>query len=225
MSYHREERKCLKCKKYIPKCNGKYCSQDCMLKDENYSKRRKGQKAWNKGLGKKNVSKICKCGKVFFGYEKKYCSMKCYHKYQAPWNKNLTKEIDGRVLKNAINISKTMSTYYIKHKHPRLGKEGMKGKKNPNWRGGISNEPYGYEFNKKLKLFIRERDGYRCQQCFRHQEELKQSLTVHHIDFNKKNNNVLNLIALCHSCNSSMNYKRDDWIQYFQALQKKRGIC
>ena len=51
-------------------------------------------------------------------------------------------------------------------------RERVLGKKNNNWQGGKSFEPYGIEFSKKLKEEVRKRDNYRCQQCFRHQDEL-----------------------------------------------------
>jgi len=47
-----------------------------------------------------------------------------------------------------------------------------KGEKHPNWQGGKSFEPYGIEFDEGLREQIRQRDRYRCQQCFRHQSEL-----------------------------------------------------
>ena len=91
----------------------------------------------------------------------------------------------------------------------------------PNYMGGKSFEPYGIEFNNRLKENIRKRDCYRCQQCFRHQDELyyksgkKYSLIVHHIDYNKQNNSPENLISLCHSCHLQTNYERKDWTNYF----------
>ena len=98
----------------------------------------------------------------------------------------------------------------------------MKNKLNPNWNNGSSFEPYGLEFNEKLREQIRQRDNYRCQQCFRHQDELftkngrKIKLSIHHIDFNKQNNNPNNLISLCKRCHMQTNYNREDWIKYFQ---------
>jgi 5-methylcytosine-specific restriction endonuclease McrA len=86
---------------------------------------------------------------------------------------------------------------------------------NGNWNGGSSFEPYGLEFNDKLKEQIKQRDGFRCQECFRHQNELKRQLHIHHIDFNKQNNNPLNLIALCGSCHSQTQFDRTNWTNYF----------
>ena len=99
-----------------------------------------------------------------------------------------------------------------------------------NWQGGISENPYGIEFNKQLNEKIRKRDGFRCQQCFREQDELrtetnrKRKLNVHHIDFNKENNNPSNLIALCQRCHMQTNYNRDGWINYFQNEMEIRGL-
>ena len=107
-------------------------------------------------------------------------------------------------------------------KNPIHGK-GYKliGNKNGMWQNGKSFELYPAEFNNQLKELIRKRDNYRCQQCFRHQDELyskngrKYKLSVHHIDYDKKNNDPTNLIALCSNCHAQTNYKRKDWINYF----------
>ena len=98
----------------------------------------------------------------------------------------------------------------------------MSGENNPSWQNGISYELYTKEFNEELKEQIRKRDNYRCQECFRHQDELfdkkgkHYKLNVHHIDYNKKNNNPDNLISLCKSCHSKTNFKRTDWTNYFK---------
>lgn len=99
--------------------------------------------------------------------------------------------------------------------------------KHPNWKDGKSFEPYGIEFNRILKEQIRKRDSYRCQECFRHQDELygksgrKYKLHVHHIDYNKKNNENSNLISLCRNCHLQTNFNREDWIKYY----KERSLC
>jgi len=103
--------------------------------------------------------------------------------------------------------------------------KAQKGKNNNNWQGGISFEPYGLEFNNKLREQIRKRDNYRCQQCFQHQDALfenykagirRRKLSVHHIDYQKTNNNPENLISLCRSCHQQTNFKREDWEEYFK---------
>ena len=89
------------------------------------------------------------------------------------------------------------------------------GEKHPNWLGGISFEPYGIEFNAKLKEKIRRRDGYKCSVCNTHEKQARFKLTIHHIDYNKQNNKPKNLISVCISCHTKTNYNRDYWYAYF----------
>lgn len=90
------------------------------------------------------------------------------------------------------------------------------------WHGGKSFEPYGIDFNNKRKEERRKIDNYRCQQCFRQQDELftrtgkSVKLAIHHIDYNKQNNSIENLISLCPNCHAQTNFKREDWINYFK---------
>lgn len=96
--------------------------------------------------------------------------------------------------------------------------------KHPNWRGGTSFEPYGIGFNKQLKEQIRKRDNHRCQQCFRREDELRTKknnpykLIIHHIDYDKQNNDPENLISLCATCHGQTNFEREDWTNYFKNL-------
>lgn len=97
------------------------------------------------------------------------------------------------------------------------GKENplWKGSNNPNWNNGSSYEPYGIEFNNQLKEKIRKRYNYTCQECNKLQKDLGYKLPIHHIDYNKKNNQENNLISLCRKCHSKTNFNRKDWIKYF----------
>jgi len=84
------------------------------------------------------------------------------------------------------------------------GKVGMpwSGEKHHNWQGGITNKSYPPIFNKYLKKLIKERDGYKCTSC----GDIK-SLCIHHIDFNKKNCSLNNLITLCARCHNRLTVK------------------
>jgi hypothetical protein len=93
------------------------------------------------------------------------------------------------------------------------------GEGNPNWQGGASFLPYSSDFNDQLKEKVRVRDNHRCQRCFRNQDELIDNngkpykLLVHHINFNKNNNNLTNLISLCRNCHLEIHYKEGGFIR------------
>jgi len=98
----------------------------------------------------------------------------------------------------------------------------VSGDKSYRWQGGKSFEPYSKEFNNFLKTQIRKRDNYQCRECLKFQNDLRTNtnriykLIIHHIDFNKKNNNQNNLISLCRPCHSKTNYNREKWILYYK---------
>jgi len=114
------------------------------------------------------------------------------------------------------NISKTRKQLGLAKgkNNPMYGK--YCGKDNHFWQGGISFEPYAPEFNRQLKELIRQRDGYKCQLCGIPEIENIEKLTIHHIDYVKKNCLPENLIALCRSCNSKVNANRNYWTGYFK---------
>lgn len=105
----------------------------------------------------------------------------------------------------------------------------MKGKENPNWRGGTSFLPYCSKFNKQLKEEIRKRDEYQCQfsGCLCTQLESKvlynMSLIPHHIHY-KKEDCYPNLITLCLKHHSIVNFNRDYWEKFFMNMLKIRGL-
>jgi len=97
-------------------------------------------------------------------------------------------------------------------------KFGNKNEKHPNWKGGIGRLPYSSDWNKDKRLEIKERDGYVCQNV--NCKNVTDTLTVHHIDYNKKNCDNQNLITLCVSCNVRANYNREYHQQFYQELIK-----
>ena len=89
-----------------------------------------------------------------------------------------------------------------------------RGENHPNWRGGVSFEPYPTAWDRELKELIRGLDGYKCVVCGAEQSELGKRLDVHHIDYNKGNLNTQNLISLCHSCHASTHHNQGYWKEY-----------
>ncbi len=84
-----------------------------------------------------------------------------------------------------------------------------------NWKGGISFEPYCCIFSiQEFKDIILERDNYRCQNpdC----NGISKRRCIHHIDYDKKNCKLNNLITLCASCNTRANTNRDEWQKFYQ---------
>ncbi len=186
----------------------KYCSREC------YYKTLKGKQTTNK----EKIKKICPiCKKEFYVLPSRnnriYCSNKCFSLSRvginrnvicAGWNKGLkwSKDVIEKFKKSKLNL------YSDKENHPR-------------WLGGKSFEPYSIDWDKKLKDSIRKRDGYKCKICGIGQKNLTgktKKLSVHHIDYNKKNCSPDNLITLCNSCHVRTNTNRKYWSQFFQKI-------
>ena len=183
------------------------------------SKNKKGKSTWMKGKHHTEETKQ----KISEAKKGKHSSFKTeFGKGNIPWNKGRKglQEVWNKGMKGlqiGYKFKKGNIPWNKEKKSPQTS-----GKKNGNWLGGKSFEPYGITFNEQLKEQIRKRDGHRCQECFRHQDELftktgkKRKLSVHHIDYCKQNNNLNNLIALCLNCHLQTNYKRSDWTKYFK---------
>jgi len=102
--------------------------------------------------------------------------------------------------------------------------EGKFGELAPNWQNGKSFEEYPQEFNKQLKQSILERDDCICQcpDC----EHKTNLLDTHHIDYDKKNNSLDNLITLCRKCHAKTfgKNKRLYWIEFYQNILINRIV-
>jgi hypothetical protein len=105
-------------------------------------------------------------------------------------------------------INKMSEAVHQRHQEENFG--FAKGEDNFSWAGGIASKGYGEEWTVRLKRIIKKRDGYICQLC-----KTQNNLAVHHIDYNKKNCGLSNLITLCVSCNVKVNFKRAYWENYF----------
>ena len=150
----------------------------------------KHRQAWNKGLTNIYSNKTLKL-------------MSKTHKGVIPWNKGIPR---SKLTKE--KISKT-----------RIKLKIAKGRNNPNFNNWSSFEPYSIEWTNALKEKIRYRDKHICQICGCSQSKNCRKLDVHHIDYDKENINLCNLISLCHKCHTKTNFNRGIYQEYFKILR------
>jgi len=89
-------------------------------------------------------------------------------------------------------------------------------------KNGLVDPLYCKEFSfKEFKIMIKQRDKFKCMNpdC---NFKFNDRLVIHHIDYNKKNCNLNNLITVCRSCNAKANYNRDWHKSWYQAIMFKR---
>lgn len=187
---------------------GQYCSKECATKD---------------GMNGE-IRSCAQCGHPFYVPKgmlatAKYCSRKCMYEAHKTSVRvrcaNCGKELEvwPSRLRNTTNFfcSKECFGQY------------MQGANNPAYRGGKKPKGYPRGFNQVLKEYVRQRDGYRCQVCGVSEEETGKALSTHHIDYDKKNCDPSNLIALCNPCHTKTNNKdRPYWQSRLSALVQSK---
>jgi len=134
-----------------------------------------------------------------------------------------TEEIRKRIgEKNKISLKgKKLSESSIKKRYETRLKRGwyknrnetlkrIRGQNSKLWLGGERRKDYGTEFNNELKREIIKRDKNICQICGL---LLDGNIHIHHVDYDKKNNIIGNMLSLCNSCHSKTNYNRRYWFE------------
>ena len=195
---------CEQCNKEYKVCpylkdKSRFCSKKCLNDNKigkkltkEHIKKLRGRKPWNKGL--KGLPIWNK------GLKGLHLSPKSeFKKGIKPWN--------------------TGTKGVCKPNKGSFKKGDFIGNKNPNWEGGISKSKYAPDWNKTLRIAIRERDNYVCQICGDKQDD--RAFSVHHIDYDKLNCNSDNLITLCVKCHAKTNKNRDYWKEFF----KQKILC
>jgi hypothetical protein len=79
------------------------------------------------------------------------------------------------------------------------------------WNGFVGESKYT-KWSKKLKIQVKERDNYICRLCKVDLHNSNQS-RIHHIDGDKNNPNIDNLILLCNSCHSLIHSKKQIYLE------------
>ena len=182
-----------------------------------YRKFAVGQNAvnWRSGKG---IVYCTKCGKKLSTRNNKIKMCRpCYFKSRIGKNTGSDNPMWTGGLPVCIDCGKPPTAKHCKRCRPCSDKLST-GVGNPNWKGGLSFGDYPVDFNNRLKVGIRNRDGNVCQLCGVPQIECTKKLSIHHIDYNKNNNSEANLVSLCLVCHSKTNGNRKYWEEYFTKL-------
>ncbi len=126
----------------------------------------------------------------------KYCSAKCHHEAMKSGEVVSCHSCEKKVYKTqkALRISKSKTYFCTKSCQTRWRNSVFIGTKHANWIDG----KYSYRGVMKRNNIIPI-----CNLC---KTEDVRVLAVHHVDQNKKNNNVGNLMWLCHNCHHLAHY-------------------
>lgn len=189
-----------------------------------------------KRIGKTKVKCLCDCGNeciIAFGHLKSGHTKSCGCLAKEEMIGNTHGFIKGQIGWNkGIKIGPLSEEHKMKIGLSNLGKSHSKevllkfsGKNHWNWKGGIRRcDPYCKDWTKEYKEYIRERDSNKCQNPDCWGKCNHKTMTVHHIDYNKKNCVPENLITLCGSCNSRANGDREWHQAWYKAIIYKRCL-
>ena len=106
--------------------------------------------------------------------------------------------------------------YTKTEKFREIRKKAMKGENNPRWNGGNSQYPNHAEL-KRIRIEILKRTKGRCEICG------KIAKIVHHIDGDKGNQSIDNLMALCRNCHIPL-HQEDDPTSINKGRPTKYGL-
>jgi len=126
-------------------------------------------------------------------------------RFSDPREKQRFSEIATRMWDNPEIRNKIINSLKKRYENDlklRFGRCLPKGENHWNWKGGMSFERYPAMFSEELKEKVRAKDNYTCQICRIKQDILPRKLDVHHIDGNKKHNNIENLVSFCLVCHT-----------------------
>ena len=127
-----------------------------------------------------------------------------------------------------------MKGKHLTEEHKQKQSLALKGKycgeKSPNWKGGISFEPYCIKFNDEFRERAREFFGRRCFECNKTEKENGKRLSVHHVNYDKEtccNDSIPLFVPLCMKCHNITNENREYWKVHFtnRIMEELNGKC
>jgi hypothetical protein len=185
-----------------------FCSVDCKF---NYRRGRKVPHQTGIKHPRWAGSRFCKiCGIELFERRQRQVlnckSTECLHESKT---RNRSGAQNGRWLggeypnckqcgKQIVSPNRLRRTFCSRACSGQWQSENLSGPNSHLWKGVRKgfNDEYPPEWTYTLRLKIRRRDDFTCQNCGKHQR----GLDVHHIDKDKENCDPSNLISLCRSC-------------------------
>lgn len=210
---------CKQCAKEfkIPKYRGKtakFCSTQCSIK-------------WRKRNKIKKIKQICEnCGKEFERYlseikqgKGKFCSNKCRNESFKTQVEQICPQCGKHFKANLSRIKRAKNIFCSCECKGKWDSEYSKDENSPSWKGGVSRLPYCQKFNNDLKERVREFFDRKCYVCDMTEEENKQRLSVHHVNYDKMMccNSIPPLfVPLCQRHHNMSNYNREDWQEFFE---------
>lgn len=140
----------------------------------------------------------------------KYCSVKCQSegRRKGKWIECFICGEKAYKQRKDIVKSQTKNFFCSKKCSIKWQNTEFVGRKHPNWKFG----EYSY------KSILKKQDV--IQSCLLCNTKQKKVLAVHHIDKNRKNNNIDNLAWLCHNCHHLVHHYKTE-LERFAALVKK----
>lgn len=197
------ERKASQIKKY----KQHFCSNECRL-------------AWRKSS---SVIIICEyCGEKVTRWQSQvvnrehhFCSKNCYDIWQQHKSNMLSCQWCSKIFNRSPARTKRAKYNFCSQKCYGQWQSIHKcGKSSPNWKGGTAFLPYDTEFNEHRRQSVKKRDGNQCVICgideIEHIEMTNRHLSVHHIDYDKTNSRLSNLVTLCTTCHNRTQGNREE---------------
>lgn len=212
-----------------------FCSNKCSSSGENNGMYGKGyliskerHPLWGKHLSKETRKKMSEAqrGEKNHGFGKRLSEehkKKIGRHMSEERKKKISLALTGKLvgIKNPFYGRHHSEETKKKIRQNHLGKQT--GELNPNWRDGASHKEYCPIFySEEFRDIIRYRDNSICLTPGCNSATPSKSIHIHHIDYDKKNCDLRNLICVCKSCNSKANFNREWYKELYTRILKIR---
>ena len=166
-------------------------------------------------LNNTKINYVCiECGTPFSDFpsrKRKFCNKSCADRNKIGKNRAVEIIKKCKLCKNKFSTNRKQAKFCSnKCSCYWLSSVRNKGKNHPRYKGGSKGrKKYPSEFYKIRESVIARENG-KCVICN------KKGISVHHVDYDIKNNKPDNLVLLCNSCHAKTNSRRKEWEQYFK---------